>query len=196
MTAEHSGTRVWPWPGNVSIRQMSLEHEGIGSDAAMPMKVEVDFEGLGGAPSFGALVEVREGQPELVQWCFRAPEGTRGLRSADFRAINVSAVLERVAETVGVRYEPVADGVWEILGDDEAAARAAIAARRARRRSGTRPSLDDVARVYREGLSTGKPTLAVASSFQIAHRTAALWVQRAREAGKLGPARPGRAGED
>jgi hypothetical protein len=54
--------------------------------------------------------------------------------------------------------------------------------------------LAEVARVYRENLD-GNPTEAVAKYTGREHRTAALYVQRARKAGLLGPTSPGRKGE-
>jgi hypothetical protein len=54
--------------------------------------------------------------------------------------------------------------------------------------------LREVAAVYRANVSS-RPTEAVAEHFDRRHRTAALYVKRARECGFLGPATRGRAGE-
>ncbi len=54
--------------------------------------------------------------------------------------------------------------------------------------------LKDVARVYRENVDNN-PTMAVAQYTGRAHRTAALYVKQAREAGFLGAASRGKAGE-
>jgi hypothetical protein len=75
--------------------------------------------------------------------------------------------------------------------------RAAADVRAARRTSKRRLSdemLEEVAQVYRSNV-TNKPTQAVADHFGKAHRTAGLYVSRAREAGLLGRAHPGKAGE-
>lgn len=68
-----------------------------------------------------------------------------------------------------------------------------IARRNARRRIGP-DFLAEVARVYRENLD-GNPTVAVADFTGRAHRTAALYVKQAREAGLLGVTSPGKKGE-
>jgi len=60
----------------------------------------------------------------------------------------------------------------------------------------TEESLRVAARVYRMAhLVRDNPTRAVASAFGIPHSTAARWVQQARQAGFLGPARSRRPGE-
>jgi hypothetical protein len=65
-----------------------------------------------------------------------------------------------------------------------------------RRRRMTRRLLIEVARVYRSALRDGEPpTLAVATHFTVAHRTAGRYVSEARKAGELGPAVGTTAGE-
>jgi len=51
--------------------------------------------------------------------------------------------------------------------------------------------LAEVAQVYRARIDD-RPTAAVAAAFGVAHRTAALYVQRAREAGLLPPTTRGK----
>ena len=51
-----------------------------------------------------------------------------------------------------------------------------------------------VRRIYRANLE-GNPTQAVARRFGKAHRTAGLYIARARAKGLLGPTTPGKAGE-
>lgn len=61
------------------------------------------------------------------------------------------------------------------------------------RRARTAVQLAEVARIYRAGGRRGAQ--AVATHFGIKHRTAQLWVRAARDAGELGEARRGTAGE-
>lgn len=68
------------------------------------------------------------------------------------------------------------------------------AARTARKVTVTESMLREVAAVYRANVGD-KPTQAVAEHFDKAHRTAALYVKQAREAGFLGKATKGKAGE-
>lgn len=62
------------------------------------------------------------------------------------------------------------------------------------RRRVTDDVLREVARIYRENVNR-KPTSAVARHTERSHRTAALYVKQAREAGFLGPAILRKAGE-
>lgn len=67
-------------------------------------------------------------------------------------------------------------------------------ARTARKTKVTPALLREVAEVYRANVAH-QPTQAVAEHFDKAHRTATLYVKRAREAGYLGAAIKGKAGE-
>ncbi|HWL99082.1 MAG TPA: hypothetical protein VNP20_17195 [Nocardioidaceae bacterium] len=68
------------------------------------------------------------------------------------------------------------------------------AARRQPRRSATEARHREVAEIYRTAV-THAPTAEVATHFDVAPRTAALYVKQAREAGYLGAAIKGKAGE-
>ncbi len=68
------------------------------------------------------------------------------------------------------------------------------AAREGRKRKITDELLREVAEVYRDNLERN-PTQAVADRFDKSHRTAALYVQHARDKGFLGAAIKGKAGE-
>lgn len=64
------------------------------------------------------------------------------------------------------------------------------------RRVATPDLLRDVAEVYRSAMTAGKPpTMAVASHFNVSHRTGTRWVAEARKEGFLGPAIGPTAGE-
>jgi len=66
--------------------------------------------------------------------------------------------------------------------------------RRESRRHVTDDVLREVAQIYRDNVD-GNPTAAVARHTGRAHRTAALYVQKAREKGFLGPSIGRKAGE-
>jgi hypothetical protein len=79
------------------------------------------------------------------------------------------------------------------------AARAAVAEQHHKRTATPRRLTDDllaeVAEVYRQNVSTGKPSKAVAEHFKYTTTSARRVVREARRRGLLGPARPGRGGE-
>jgi hypothetical protein len=79
------------------------------------------------------------------------------------------------------------------------AARVAVAEQHHKRQETRQRLTDDffaeVAEVYRNHVSTGKPSKAVAEHFNYGQASARRVVREARLRGVLGPARPGRAGE-
>jgi len=79
------------------------------------------------------------------------------------------------------------------------AARVAVAEQHHKRLTSPRRLTDeflaDVAQVYRQHVSTGKPSKAVAEHFKYTAPSARRVVREARRRGFLGPARPGRGGE-
>jgi hypothetical protein len=85
--------------------------------------------------------------------------------------------------------------------EEARAARAAVAAELRKRPKGHRRSrLDDeflarVAKVYRQNVATGKPSQAAAEAFQYTPASARRVVREARRLGFIGPAHPGRGGE-
>jgi hypothetical protein len=88
---------------------------------------------------------------------------------------------------------------WSSL-DEARMARAAVAEHhhkhpKARHRL-TDDLLAEVAQVYRENVATGKPSQAVAAHFNYTASSARRVVREARLRGLLGPARPGRGGEE
>jgi hypothetical protein len=79
--------------------------------------------------------------------------------------------------------------------------RASVAMRHRKRPNGHRHHrltddyLAEVAEIYRQHVPTGKPSKAVAEHFHYSHSSARRVVREARRRGFLGPARPGRGGE-
>lgn len=91
---------------------------------------------------------------------------------------------------------PGAGAFWPV-GMQPAAARqaAGLLERKRPKRYLTPEHLAEVAAVYREAVVTGKPVLAVKEKWGTSPGTARRWVQEARAAGFLRPAKPRRAGE-
>jgi hypothetical protein len=57
--------------------------------------------------------------------------------------------------------------------------------------------VQEVAEIYRRAVDAGKsPLQAIKDAYHISRATASKYIKRARKAGFLGPARPGRSGED
>ena len=83
--------------------------------------------------------------------------------------------------------------------EEARAARAAVVAHHHKRQRVRHRVTDDflaeVADVYRQHVSTGKPSKAVAEHFHYTQASARRVVREARLRGLLGPARPGRGGE-
>lgn len=84
--------------------------------------------------------------------------------------------------------------------DEARSARAAVAERHHKHQKSRQRLPDDflaeVADVYRQHVSAGKPSKAVAEHFKYSQPSARRVVREARLRGLLGPARPGRGGED
>lgn len=97
----------------------------------------------------------------------------------------------------GKRLEDIDPDDHEVLRplDELIATLASTVVKRKRRNSITEELLAEVASVYREAISGGRPTQAVQEHFYVTHATAARYVRLARESGHLGPSRGTRGGE-
>ena len=88
--------------------------------------------------------------------------------------------------------------LWE-SADEARKAHRAVAAQHRKRPAGPRrltdETLKEVAAVYRQHIPTGRPSKAVAEHFHYTPASARRVVGEARRRGFLGPARPGRSGE-
>jgi hypothetical protein len=95
---------------------------------------------------------------------------------------------------------PHAYKLWTDLAEVRRA-RAAVAAQHRKRPDGHRRQaltdefLAEVSDIYRQHVATGKPSKAVAEHFHYTNASARRVVREARLRGLLGPARPGRGGE-
>jgi hypothetical protein len=145
------------------------------------------------APAVAAEFMVLDGVPQCRELRFVSREGGREIRAADCKRARVEDWLEDAVASVAESgskdflYPPTEKQRAETV-------RQVRVVRRESRRRITDNVLQEVAEVYRANLDD-KPTEAVAKHFEKSHRTAALYVKLAREAGHLGKATKGKAGE-
>jgi hypothetical protein len=150
----------------------------------------VDLEDHG--PDVAIKFEVRNGHHECREVRVYSPDDPgREVRASDLAEIRIDAALEMAVQVI----------FYGSTGDEQTAIAQGVEAAREAREARTRGKakitdalLREVARVYRANIDSG-PTKAVAKHFGREHRTATLYVKRARERGFLGPAIKGKAGE-
>jgi hypothetical protein len=142
-------------------------------------------------PAWTARFQVVDGVAQCRELVVSAPADGREIRSRDLRRLRLEALAEDALARVADRRVTGEDGRLEVVRD--------LPRRGGGRRPG-RPRITDellaeVAEVYRTNVDRN-PTAAVARHFGLASdRTARLYVKRARTAGHLGDAVPGRPGE-
>jgi len=140
-----------------------------------------------GEPELHAVFEVIDGVPQCREYKVICPPGGRQLMSGDFRDIRIDDLVEFAFGRMGQPIEEEHDGiVVSRMSNRESdlylsAGVVARARRNARRKGPTDRELEKVAEICRA--NPGAHTKAVAAHFGIAHRTASLWVRRAREHG-------------
>src|SRR5829696_1235119 len=161
--------------------------------AMVPSRFTVHLVDFGNTePDVDLTFEVRNGSHECREIRVKsADDQAREVRATDLAEIRIDDALEMAIRVIfyggstGDKDNEIARGVQAV--------RAAREARAARRVKITDPLLREVARVYRDNVGD-KPTDAVAKHFGREHRTATLYIKRARERGFLGPAIKGKAG--
>ena len=165
---------------------------------------------LDGSAPVTLFFEVRDGVPQCRRVEIASHPDGREVRSTDLRKVKIEDTMEAAVRHVTMVWEesgrsaPDADSgatmtaYRQVRGETPEQQQRAIArsreARRESRRKVTPELLQEVARVYRENVD-GNPTMAVAEFTNREHRTAALYVKRARDAGLLGATSPGKKGE-
>ena len=159
------------------------------------------FDHDSGGPNIDLTWEVRGGVPECVDVHITRSEGGHEIRVSGLAGVRIEDCLERA---VWWLMWPRVDGGgepelpdkthWFDFGRAREAVTQTRSARAARKVKITDDVLREVADVYRDNISD-KPTEAVAEHFGKQHRTAALYIKRARERGFLGVAIKGKAGE-
>ena len=171
-------------------------------DRMVPAVVELEHTSEG-EPTLYLRCEVINGAPQCREVRIYCPEGADEIRSTDVkirmagRWVGVDELTETIVSRA-TRYKVSDDGtLTEFVPTEDAerllTRREVRSASRAARRTLTTKLLREVAAVYRA--HPDAPTKAVGEHFGLRPRTAALWVQRAREGGHLGKSRNGRKGE-
>jgi hypothetical protein len=172
-------------------------------DRLLPRRWELHWEHDGpdaAEPCLHAVFEVIDGVPQCREVRVASVEGGREVIGSDTRDLRIEDWIEASAASVGKPIIEQRDGIQVAVMTADPAAfdetlRQVRGVRRARKRAMTPDFLREVASVYRANPKA--PTKAVAEHFGVAHRTAALYVQAARnpELGLLGPAVTGKGGE-
>lgn len=162
-------------------------------DRLLPRRIDVTFPStVDDLPSLTMVVEVREGIPQCTEVTIRSSSTGREVRSVDLRAARLEDWLETV--TSGAAAAATEHGY--VIDDKTPAELAADRKRVQYIRAGARRTITDdllsqVAETYRAHASD-RPTEAVQVAFGTSSRTAARYVQQARERGFLPPTTPGK----
>jgi hypothetical protein len=197
----------------MSDRRATLSGAPIGGGGVTPGLVEVDghltfpggdFSVTGGdEPDILISVRVEDGVPYLHEVHLVAARGLASqITNADLKIPaqqHAEDWIKWIMANISFAFEVNPDGTTSPrldLSDPATYTRLRLAVTRTRRREDeTRKTerLEEVARIYREGGRKGAE--AVKDEFGVKLRTAQLWVKQARDAGLLGPALKGKAGE-
>lgn len=163
-------------------------HERFG-EHVVPKELEVTFPSDSERPSLHMLLRVDDGAATCRELRVTAKEGGRGVLPADLKAVRLNEWIEDLFTVAAMKAvsEETSPGEYKVTFYPPDEKVAAVAMRGARRRGARRKLtdafLDEVAEVHR---SAGRaPTQAVADHFGVQHRTASLYIARARERGKL-----------
>ena len=145
---------------------------------------------------------VIDGRPRCVQLVCWTVDATRTVTPEALHRFPLGRLVEDAALMASRPSDEVPRSVerWESI-DQIRAERAAVAAHHRQRPNGrkrkalTDEFLSEVAAVYRQHVATGKPSKAVEEQFHYTAASARRVVREARLRGFLGPAHPGRGGE-
>jgi hypothetical protein len=164
-------------------------------DRDLPQRYEMHFEPKDDepGPALRMVFEILGGVPQCREVHLVSSEHGREIRRTDLRSIALEDHLELATLSVA---QPVRDtrregevGVGRLVitldasGLDEYRRTVQSARRTAQRRGPGEPELREAAEVYQS--ADRAPTVAVAQRFGIKHRTASLWIARARKLGYL-----------
>lgn len=171
----------WSYDPNVGLVRVG--------DMKIPQRYEIRTDAEDGEPSLRMVFEVRNGVPECRGIYVESWEDGRGLRTSDVRSISVDDYV--AAATASLALHIVDDDGREVLMSSapQDVRNAWRQVERVRVKAGPRRAhnvdLGDVAEVY--ATAEHAPTKTVAEHFEMPHRTASLYVKRARDAGLLPP---------
>lgn len=173
----------------------------LGTDRIVPRRfvVSVTYEPQS-LPQIEVVVELRHGVPQCRALTVRSTDEGHEVLSRHLRAVKVEDWITTgvaMAATYVVSSDEHGMHTRDAQSNEEQVEATIRQLRDARRRPrrGTDNRLREVAEVYRASIVTGTPTAEVAAHFDVAHRTATLYVKQARDRGFLGAATKGKAGE-
>lgn len=153
----------------------------------IPTEILVEIRGGPSQPNLSMKIEVRENIPQWTEVTLRARANGPEVRDKDFAALRLDDWLEVIVSAASAKGSGIPGlGGWSKPQNDESALHDIRALRKGRPRTYTPELLQKTAEVYRRHF-VSRPTEAVARTFGVPHRTAARYVQRAREAGHLPP---------
>jgi len=174
-------------------------------DRAIPQRIDVTLPSTADKwPSLQMTIEVRDGAPHCTELTMRAhPEG-REVRGVDIRAVRLEDWVDNVTSEAAMDVVTAEDGsmifrrsLASVMNGGKAeqefreARKAMRNARSGARRTVTDDLLRQVADIYRLNV-TDRPVEAVQGAFGTSHRTAARYVQTARDKGFLPPTTRGK----
>jgi hypothetical protein len=191
-----SVTRSVPlWGGHgLATWDPAADKVQLGDRRLVPREILVRVRGGPKEPDLAMKIEVRKGIPQWVEVVLRArPDGSEEVRDKHLRAIRLGDWLEQIVAACSLGFSGAgADGtVWSKPVDDRSAVADIRRAVSGQPRTVTPELLQKVSEIYRQHFAD-RPTESVARAFNVKHRTAARYVQRARSAGYLPPTDPGK----
>jgi hypothetical protein len=172
------------WGRDAELKQLG--------DRVIPAPITIEMAGFDDRPDLELTFDVVEGQLQCRQIVLTA-RGDLEIQKRHVEAFSIDALRETVARNWSMPTTVNEDGAVVTLLDlpsTPAESREAGLNLQSTRRRTDPAHLERVAAVYLGADSA--PTQAVADSFKVAHRTAGLYVQRAREAGLIPPANRGK----
>jgi len=163
-------------------------------ERAIPGEILVEVRGGTNESDLEMKIEVRQGIPVYTELTLRArPDGPE-IRDKDLESLYLGEWLEEIV--AGCSWTLPTESGRTLIFAKEADLREALSnvrrVRSTRKRNRiSQERLQKVAEVYREHVSE-RPTEAVSRVFGVSHRTAARYVQQARESGHLPETTPGK----
>lgn len=161
------------------------EYVAVGAVYLPPSFTAHYTEDDAGAPDVAITFEVRDGVPVCREVRITATDDGHEVRHSGIVGVRIEDALDQAIKNLLLpdRDKP---------GAVRAAVRESQAVRSSRRVVITEAMLREVAEIYRSNIGHG-PTQAVADHFGKEHRTATLYVKRARESGLLPETSRGKA---
>jgi hypothetical protein len=178
------GFKFWRGQGRATYG----EDLSMVGDRVVPTNIFVDICGGLSQPDLSMKIEVRQGIPVCSEVCLRSrPDGPE-VREKDLAQVHLGWLIEQIVARASMkssgRIGEHGYG-WSKPVNDQTAL-ADIRRVRSGRSRMSQERLSQVADIYREHIND-RPTEAVKRAFGVQHRTAARYVQQARERGLLPP---------